>query len=616
MSDVRLTSQKVAILLLCLSSSMVTQQVWSALQTTPYIAVHSQPQYTKLRAMPYANPQAPKGGYISTAATGTFDNLNSMNGKGSATEGVNYLFDTLMDNSLDESGVMYPLLADQVTFDPVNPQFIIFHLNPRARFSNGTPVTAEDVKFSFDAYQTKANLGLQMYLSNLAKTEVLSKSQVKFIFKSSKNKEMPLIVASLPIYSKLDWKNKDFTRITLHPILGSGPYLIERIDAGRSITYKRNPNYWAKDLMVNRGRYNFDRLKYVYYRNNDIAFEGFKSGQYTLHEEKKTKTWVTGYQFPAVTAGLVKRYSHRFARPVVNQSLVLNTRKDPFNDIYFRQALSYAYDFEWLNKALFYGQYQRLQSHFQNSELAATGQPSAAELKLLQPYLPKLHPVQRQGALSNWRYPKSDAGGFNRPNLLQARTILLKAGYQYRQGQLYGKNGRAIQFEVLLYQEGAQRTIMPWVRNLKKLGINVKLRQVDVSQYMERMRRYEFDVTTLEMPQSLSPGSEQAQMWSSSAAREFGNYNYAGIQNAAIDAAVQQVIQAPNREQLILRTRVLDRLLRAGYYQILTYGKNDNWYAYWNMYHQPKVKPKLSLGLDYWWSDPAQAKKVSQFLGK
>ena len=595
---------------------MAMQQAWSTVQTKPYIAVHSPPKYAGLKAMPYANPQAPKGGYLSTAAIGTFDNLNTMNGKGSATEGVNYLFDTLMDNSLDETGVMYPLLANQVTFDPANPQFIIFHLNPQARFSNGTPVTAEDVKFSFDAYQTKANLGLQMYLSNLDKTEVLSKSQVKFSFKTSKSKEMPLIVASLPIYSKQDWKNKDFTRITLQPILGSGPYVIERIDAGRSITYKRNPNYWAKDLMVNRGRYNFDRMQYVYYRNNDIAFEGFKSGQYTLHEEKKTKTWVTGYQFPAVKAGMVKQYSQRLARPVVNQSLVLNTRKAPLNDIYLRQALSYAYDFEWLNKASFYGQYQRLQSHFQGSELAATGQPNAAELKLLQPYLSKLHPLQRQGVLSNWKYPASDAGGFNRPNLLQARNILLKAGYQYRQGQLYSKNGRAVQFEVLLYQEGAQRTVMPWMRNLKKLGINVKLRQVDVSQYMERMRRYEFDVTMLEMPQSLTPGSEQAQMWSSGAAREFGNYNYAGIQNAAIDHAVQQVIQAPNREQLIVRTRVLDRLLRAGYYQILTYGKNDNWYAYWNMYHQPKVKPKLSLGLDFWWNDPVQAKKVSHYLGK
>lgn len=611
-----MTRKTIAICLLYASSMMVMQQAWSTVQTTPYIAVHSPPKYAGLKAMPYANPQAPKGGYLSTAAIGTFDNLNTMNGKGSATEGVNYLFDTLMDNSLDETGVMYPLLANQVTFDPANPQFIIFHLNPQARFSNGKPVTAEDVKFSFDAYQTKANLGLQMYLSNLAKTEVLSKSQVKFSFKSSKSKEMPLIVASLPIYSKQDWKNKDFTRITLQPILGSGPYLIERIDAGRSITYKRNPNYWAKDLMVNRGRYNFDRMQYVYYRNNDIAFEGFKSGQYTLHEEKKTKTWVTGYQFPAVKAGMVKQYNQRLARPVVNQSLVLNIRKAPLNDIYLRQALSYAYDFEWLNKALFYGQYQRLQSHFQGSELAATGQPSAVELKLLQPYLSKLHPLQRQGVLSNWKYPVSDASGFNRPNLLQARNILLNAGYQYRLGQLYSKNGRAVQFEVLLYQEGAPRTVMPWIRNLKKLGINVKLRQVDVSQYMERMRRYEFDVTTLEMPQSLTPGSEQAQMWSSGAAREFGNYNYAGIQNAAIDHAVQQVIQAPNREQLIVRTRVLDRLLRAGYYQILTYGKNDNWYAYWNMYHQPKVKPKLSLGLDYWWSDPVQAKKVSHYLGK
>ncbi len=594
--------------------SVISSAVSAKVETTPYIAIHTTPKYVNARSMPYANVQAPKGGMISSAGNGTFDNLNSMNGKGSAVEGVNYLFDTLMDNSLDEPSVMYPLLAEKVTFDPQQTKFVIFHLNPKAKFSNGTPVTANDVKFTFETYLTKSNLGLQMYLSDLDKIEVLSKFAVKMSFKSDNNAEMPLILAQMPIYSKADWINKDFSKVTMQPILGSGPYVIDRIDAGRSITYKRNPHYWAKDLAVNRGRFNFNTIKYVYYRNLDIAFEGFKSGQYTLHEEKKSRTWVTEYDFPAVKSGMVTKYVLKKQTPAATQSFVFNTRRAPFNNIHFRQALTYAYDFEWLNKALFYGQYQRLQSHFQFSELEAKGTPSAVELAILKAYLPKLNLTQRQGVLANWRYPKSDASGFNRQGLLSARSILLKAGFKYQNAVLVDHNNKPIKIEFLIHQDGLQRTLMPYIRNLKKLGISVNIRQVDVPQYMERTRRSDFDMTTLVMPQSLTPGNEQAQMWSSQAADEVGNYNFSGIKDPVIDDAIQKLIRAPNREQLIIRTKVLDRLLRAGYYQILTYGNDQDWLAYWNMYQQPTIKPKLSLGLDYWWVNPQQAQKVAQYL--
>ncbi len=605
---------RVPSLALVFGLSMLAQGVSAALQTTPYIALHTQPRYSGSLAMPYANPKAPKGGLLSTASMGTFDNLNSMNGKGSSTEGVNYLFDSLMDSSLDEPGVLYPLLAEKVTFDPEKTKFVIFHLNPKAHFSNGQPLTAQDVKFTFDTYQSKANAGLQMYISDLAKTEVLSKYQVKFHFKSDNNSEMPLILATLPIYSKQDWQGKDFSRISMQPILGSGPYVIDRIDAGRSITYKRNPNYWGKDLVINRGRYNFDKIKYVYYRNLDIAFEGFKSGQYTLHEEMTARKWVTEYRFPAVMAGMVKKYRFQHHNPIATQSFIFNTRRSPFQDIRLRQALTYAYDFEWQNKALFYGQYRRLQSYFSNSELEARGTPSAAEMQILKPLLPGLPPLQRQGVMLNWKYPVSDASGFNRNNLLVARQMLLDAGYPIRGGQLYDRQGKPIQIEFLIHQDGLQRTLMPFVRNLKKLGIVVNIRQVDLPQYIERMRRFDFDMTTGVMPQSLTPGNEQAQLWGSAAADQVGNFNYAGIKSPAIDQVVQSVIRAPNRQQLVIRTRVLDRLLRAGYYQIPTYGKGENWLAYWNMYRQPQVKPKLSTGIDYWWVDAAQAQKVNQYL--
>ena len=594
--------------------SVITQGAWAALQTTPYIAIHSQPKYAGLTHLPYANPAAPKGGYLSQSANGTFDNLNAMNGKGTAADGVEYLFDNLMTSSLDEPGVMYPLLAEKVTYDPKKTAYVIYHLNPKARFSDGSPVTAEDVKFSFDTYTTKGNPGLQMYLSDLDKTEVLSKYQVKMSFKSNNNSEMPLILAQMPIYSKKNWQGKDFTRITMQPILGSGPYLIDSIDAGRSISYKRNPNYWAKDLPVNRGKYNFDHLKFVYYRNMDVGFEGFKSGQYTVHQEYTARKWVTEYNFSAIKDKMVVKYNFNHENPIPTQSFVFNTRRAPMHDIRFRQALTYAYDFEWQNKALFYGQYRRLQSYFANSELEAKGVPSAEELAILKPYLAKLDPIQRAGVLKNWQYSVSDASGFNRKNLLIARELLLKAGYRYQNSQLLDPKGKPIRLEFLIHQDGLQRTLMPFIRNLKRLGITVNIRHVDVPQYIERMRSKDFDLTTNVLPQSLNPGNEQAQFWSSASADQPGNYNYAGIKNAAIDDVITKVIQAPDRQQLVIRTKVLDRLLRAGYYQILTYGKGSNWYAYWNMYEQPKIKPKLAVGFDFWWSNPQKAAQVTQYL--
>lgn len=593
---------------------LVMNTSWAALITTPYIALHSPPKYSHLQSLPYANSQAPKGGALILAADGSFDNLNSMNGKGNVTEGINYIFDSLLSKSLDEPGVYYPLLAEKVSFDPKKTAFIIFHLNPKARFSNGQPLTAEDVKYSFELYQTQSNFGLQMYLADIHQLEVLSPLKIKMHFKSEHNPEMAMIVAQMPIYSKRQWQGRDFKDLTLKPILGSGPYVIERIDPGRSISYQRNPQYWGKDLLVNRGRYNFDRIQYRYYRSPEIKFEAFKSGQFTLHEEKQVNRWIRDYQFPAVRQGQVKRYRFRHQNPVPTQSLVFNTRRQPFADIRFRQALSFAYDFEWLNKAMFYGEYQRLNSFFSNSELASQGPPSAQELQILQPHLQKLHPVQRQAVLQDWQYPQSDASGFNRQNLLKARQLLLKAGYRYQQGQLVNASGQAVKIEFLLHQVEQQRHLMPYLRHLKRLGIQANIRMVETAQYYERLRNYQFDMIVDSMPQSLTPGQEQKQFWSSQAAKQVGNYNYAGIQNPAIDAVIKQVIQAQNREQVIESTRALDRLLRAGYYHIPTYGTGEYWYAYWNMYQQPKLKPKLSAGIDYWWVDAAKAQHVANYF--
>ncbi|MBB6362448.1 extracellular solute-binding protein [Acinetobacter lwoffii] len=593
---------------------LLVSSSWAALITTPYIALYNQPKYAQAKSLPYANPQATKGGTLILAADGSFDNLNSMNGKGNVTEGGNYIFDSLLSKSLDEPGVYYPLLAEKVSFDPKKTAFIIFHLNPKARFSNGQPVTAQDVKYSFELFQTQSNFGLQMYLADLNRLEVLSPLQVKMHFKSGHNPEMTMIVAQMPIYSKQEWQKRDFKELTLKPMLGSGPYVIEHIDAGRSISYKRNPRYWGKDLMVNRGRYNFDRIKYRYYRSPEIKFEAFKSGQFTLHEEKQVNRWVKDYQFPAVRQGQVQRYRFQHHNPIPTQSLIFNTRRQPFADIRFRQALSFAYDFEWLNKAMFYGEYQRLNSFFSNSELASHGRPSVQELHILKPHLKQLDPLQRQAVLQDWKYPQSDASGFNRNNLLKARQLLLKAGYRYQQGKLVNAAGQPVQIEFLLHQAEQQRDLMPYLRHLKRLGIQASIRMVETAQYYERLRNYQFDMIVDTMPQSLTPGQEQKQFWGSQAATQPGNYNYAGIRNPAIDAVIQQVTQAQNREQLVNSTRALDRLLRAGYYHILTYGTGEYWYAYWNMYQQPQRKPKLSAGIDYWWVDAAKARHVADYF--
>ncbi|MFC4952671.1 extracellular solute-binding protein [Acinetobacter puyangensis] len=594
---------------------MIMSQAYAAVQTFNYISLDEKPLYANASVLPYANPKAPIGGSIVLPATGTFDNFNSMNGKGSPADGVQFLYDKLMSSSLDEPGVMYPMLATSATYDPDKPKYVIFHLNPKARFSDGSPVTAQDVVYTFKKLLSEGAPGLRIYFSEVEDIKALSKYDVRFDFKSDDNKEMPLIVSDISIFSEKDLKNKDFTRVTMQAPMGSGPYLVDKIDAGRSITYKRNPNYWGKDVMVNKGAYNFNQIKYVYYRTLDIAFEGFKTGQYTFQTEYVSRRWATEYTFNAANAGLIKKIEFQHHNPIPTQSFILNSRRKPLDDIFFRQALSYAYDFEWQNKALFYGKYKRLQSFFDNSELAATGKPSAAELKVLNPYLNQLAPVVKRGVLIDWKYPVSDASGFNRYNLMVARQMLLNKGYRYNpQGQLLDKQGKVIRFEFLIHQDGLERTLMPFVRNLKKLGITITVRKVDVPQYIERKKNYDYDITTDVMPQSLTPGNEQARFWSSQSADEQGNYNYAGVKDPVIDAIINRIIRSQHREELVTNTKVLDRLLRAGYYQILTYGKGEDWYAFWDMYDYPAVQPKLGVGLNYWWVNPAKAQKVNQYL--
>lgn len=583
--------------------------------TTTALGHNSPTNYIDAPFMPYANPNAPTGGTLSLDTRGTFNAANKWMTTGVAMAGTDYLYDTLMTGSLNEAFTMYPQLASKVTYDPDDTSWIVYHINSDARFWDGSPVTSDDVKATFDALLNKGPMYIRSYLGDIKEVQVVDKQRVKFVFASADNKEILLTVGQFPIFAKSSI-DTGFEKITLTPLMGSGPYKLGRVDAGRSVSYLRDPNYWGRDLMVNRGRYNFDMIKFVYYQSDEIAFEGFKSGQYRFRPENKASNWATGYNFPAVKSGLINKETISSQNPVAMQGLVMNMRRPIFQDIRVRQALTAAYDFEWMNKTLFHGQYERLQSFFHGSELAATGRPSGDEMAVLTPLLAKLEPVQRQATLAAWQLPTTDGKGFNRQGLLKARQLLLDAGFYYNDMKLYQPDGQLAQIEILMTGETMGRVLLPYIRNLKRLGFDTTLRQVDSPQYYERMRNFDYDMVVVVdvFAQSLSPGAEQAGFWGSSAADQAGNRNTAGIKNEVIDTVIEKLGNAHNRDEIVLYTQVLDRLLRAGYYLVPLYGKSGTNVAYWNQYRHTEKLPTNAVGIDYWWTDKAAEARVNAYL--
>lgn len=598
----------------CLAFLLLTvAPSYAEIVTTNALGHHSTATYQHAPHLPYANPEAPKGGELSLDARGSFNSAKKWTTTGIPMIGTDYLYDTLMTGSLNEAFTMYPQLASKVTYDTEDASWIIYHVNPKARFWNGDEVTSQDVKATFDALLTRGPMSIRSYLADIKTVEALDKTQVKFTFNSDDNREALLTVGQFPVFSK-DSIDTDFDSISFTPLMGSGPYKLGKVEAGRSVTYVRDPNYWGRDLMVNRGRYNFDMIKYVYYGSDEIAFEGFKSGQYRFRTENKAANWATAYNFPAVKDGLVVKEKIANHNPVPMQGLVMNLRRPLFQDIRVRQALTFAYDFEWMNVTLFHGQYEQPQSYFHGSDLAATGTPSVEEMQVLSPLLPMLEPIQRQAVLSEWQLPKSDGQGFNRQGLLKARKLLLEAGFYYQDMKLYQPDGRPAKLEILMTGDTVGRVVISYIRNLKRLGFDAQVRQVDAPQYYERMRRFDYDMTVDVFIQGLSPGAEQAYYWGSKAADEQGNKNSAGIKNAAIDTVIEQLLDADNRQDIVLYTKVLDRLLRAGYYMVPTLGKSTTNVAYWDQYRHVESLPTNAVGIDYWWVDKTAEAKVDAYL--
>lgn len=599
-----LVLRALALMLLCLASV----HVLAVQESRHAIALHGQPRYpANFSHFAYANPDAPKGGDVRMEAMGTFDSLNPFINKGVAAAGIGNIYDTLAVKSDDEPFSLYGLLAEKIIRDPADSSWIIYQLNPKARFSDGKPVTAADVVFTFNLIRKDGDPQYRAYYADIASVEALDKLRVKFRFKHNDNPELQLIVAQLPILPRHYWQNREFNRTSLDIPIGSGPYVIDAINSGRSIRYRRNPDYWAAQLPVNRGRYNFNSISYVYYRDFTVSLEAFKAGQFDYREEMKAKTWARDYDFPAVRQGQVKKWLIRNENPQGMQAFAFNLRRPLFQDVRVRQALGYAFDFEWTNKTMFFNAYTRCDSYFSNSELAAHGAPSAAELAILAPFRAQLPAEVFRGAPLP---PKTDGSGHNRSNLLLAQKLLREAGWQVRDGKLKNSDGQAFAFEILIVQPEMERIIQPFRQNLARLGIDMKIRIVDVPQYIERQRRFDYDMITMRVPQSLSPGNEQRNFWGSVYADQPGSNNLIGIKNPVVDALINQIIAAPSREQLVYRTRALDRVLLAGYYVIPQYYLGADRVAVWDIFERPKTRPKYAIAMETWWVNPEKLKKI------
>ncbi|MEB2336218.1 MAG: extracellular solute-binding protein [Burkholderiales bacterium] len=515
----------------------------------------------------YVNPQAPRGGTLSLAGYGSFDKLNPFTLRGLAAAGLGTLmFETLAVSSEDEPFSMYGLLADDIRFAE-DALSITFHLNPRARFWNGDPVTAEDVRHSFEVLTGRqAHPRFRQYFADVARVVVVDMATVRFEF-ARRNHELHMIIGmQLPVFSRKWGAGQPFDSVVQDEPLTSGPYRIERFDWGRTITYRRDPAWWAADLNVRRGMFNFERVVYKYFKDETARLEGFKAGEFDWVAENSAKNWARGHTGRHYDSGEIVKREFRHSNSAGMQGFVLNTRRPAFADVRVRQALALAMDFEWMNRQVFYGQYVRSPSYFTNSEMEAKGLPSADELALLEPLRAQLDPAVFGEAVMP---PTTDPPSSLRANLRRALALLAEAGWKVDgEGVLRNARGQAFGFEILSYSKGLERIAVPWARNLGKLGIAARLRITDPALYQKRMDEFDFDVAIHLYAASQTPGNELLERFSSTAADGKGSDNFAGIRDRAVDAIVQRLLASRTRAELVTAARALDRVLRAGWYLV------------------------------------------------
>lgn len=562
------------------------------------------------RHFDYVNPNAPKGGELRGWQLDGFDNLNPLILKGVMARNLGLAFQSLMVRAMDEPDAVYADLARSADLAPDRAS-VTFQIDERARWHDGSPVTADDVVFTVEATKKDGHPLYQLILRDVESVTADGPRRVTFRFAETESRrDLPLIVATLPILPKAWFKGRDFASPTIEPITGSGPYRIARVDAGRSIVFQRVENWWAKDLPVHRGRYNFAQIREDYYRDRDIAAEAFFAGEYDYREEVIARVWATGYGGkPAFDQGRIKREVLKDETPSGVQAWFLNSRRPHLSDPRVRQALNLAYDYEWANKTLFYDLYKRTRSMFENSDLAATGLPGEAEMKLLEPFRAQVPP---QVFAEEFQPPRTDGSGNNRANLKQAQALLLQAGWRIENGRLVDAQGKPFELEFMLYEPSFQRIINPFARNLERIGITVSIRVVDISAFENRMRSFDFDIMSRRFVQPLTPGVEQRNYWTSRAAETVGSFNFSGVRDPAVDDLVEHIVSARSRDELRAATRALDRVLMWGWYVI------PHWYSgtvklgYWDRFSRPAVKPAYDVGLvDTWWIDTAKDKALN-----
>jgi microcin C transport system substrate-binding protein len=574
------------------------------------LAMHGEPKYkADFKHFDYANPNAPKGGEIKRGTIGGFDTFNGFIIKGRVAAGLGAIYETLMVASAHEPFTQYGLLAETVE-TPADRSWVQFTLRPNARWHDGKPVTADDVIFTFSILREKGAPSYRFYYQAVDKAEKTGERKVKFLFKPGENRELPLILGTFPILPKHYWATRDFEKSTLEPPLGSGAYKIDAFDPGRWIAYRRVVDYWGKDLPVNVGNDNFDIVRYDYFRDQTVWLEAFKAAAYDIRVENSAQRWATAYDIPAARAGVLRKEPLKHARTQGMQGFAFNLRRPIFQDRRVREALGYAFDFEWTNKTLAYDQYTRSRSYFNNSELEAKGLPSPEELKLLEPLRGQ---IPDEVFTKEYNPPKTDGTGNIRENLRKAAQLLKEAGWIVKAGKLVNdKTGEPFSFEILLSDPTYERMTLPFVKILERLGIDARVRSVDTAQYQRRSDDFDFDMTIDSWAQSESPGNEQRDMWGSDAADHKGTRNSTGIKSKAIDTLVEAIIAAPDRKSLVERTHALDRVLQWSFLTVPQFYIAVDRVAYWDKFGRPAITPKQGVQIGFWWIDKDKAATLDQ----
>ena len=549
----------------------------------------------------YAEPNAPKGGVLHLATVDTFSTLNPFTLKGVSAAGAGLPFESLLEGSADEADSAYGLIAEGVALAP-DRRSVRFLLRPGARWHDGTPITARDVAFSFEILTTEGHPAFANQLAGVDRVETAGDRDVTFHLADPDNRKLPLIVGGMSIVSEAYYRVHAFGETTMEPPLGSGPYRVSKVDPGRAVTYGRVADYWGAQLPNNAGRFNFDTIVYDYYRDRTVLVEALKAGEYDLHEEFTSKVWATQYDIAAVEEGWLIKDVLKDNTPSGVQAFFFNTRLPQFQDRRVREAFAYAFDFEWLNKNQFYGIYDRMASYFENSELAARGLPSEAELALLEPHRGA---VPDEVFTTEFVPPSTDGSGNNRRNLRAARALLKEAGWVTRDGALVnGATGEPMTVEFLYFEPTFERIYAIFARSLERLGVGVKLRLVDGAQYEERLKTHDFEITTIRFVFSLSPGAELNSYFASSTVDQIGSFNIPGIKDPVVDALVAEVAAATDRDSLIAAARALDRVLLWGHYMVPQWYKGAHHLVYWNKFDRPALKPRYARGIiDTWWVD-------------